>query len=207
MNNRPRGFGLGIFGEVLQGAAFVALGVLLFLPWFDAGQGGIPTPAGGVELDVPSVGGLDTSATAFEAFEGIDVLLMCLATAGVVFAVFALVLLVGEAEPRALGIVAFASLGCAVAAATIVVIKLLDPPGDADLEPAAIASVGGAAGAAVGAVLVAISASRMGEPSGEEPNAGTPAAGWYADPYGGAGLRYWDGQVWTDATQERPTAG
>lgn len=36
------------------------------------------------------------------------------------------------------------------------------------------------------------------------PNSHSPAAGWYADPNGGTGLRYWDGGVWTDATQAAP---
>lgn len=34
----------------------------------------------------------------------------------------------------------------------------------------------------------------------------SPAAGWYADPNGGPGLRYWDGGGWTDATQPAPVA-
>ena len=32
----------------------------------------------------------------------------------------------------------------------------------------------------------------------------SPAAGWYADPNGGSGLRYWNGGVWTDATHPAP---
>lgn len=35
----------------------------------------------------------------------------------------------------------------------------------------------------------------------------SPDAGWYADPNGGPGLRYWDGGTWTDATQPPPAAG
>jgi len=30
---------------------------------------------------------------------------------------------------------------------------------------------------------------------------GGPPAGWYSDPSGGAGQRYWDGRGWTDAVQ------
>ncbi|MCP2338729.1 DUF2510 domain-containing protein [Actinomadura rupiterrae] len=30
--------------------------------------------------------------------------------------------------------------------------------------------------------------------------------GWYADPYGGGGLRWWDGTVWTDHAQPAPNA-
>lgn len=39
------------------------------------------------------------------------------------------------------------------------------------------------------------------EPEPEpEPTAELPAADWYADPLGEAGLRYWDGQAWTQHT-------
>lgn len=31
-----------------------------------------------------------------------------------------------------------------------------------------------------------------------------PVAGWYADPNGGTGLRYWDGFAWTPSTQPSP---
>lgn len=34
----------------------------------------------------------------------------------------------------------------------------------------------------------------------------SPDAGWYADPNGGPGLRYWDGGSWTAATQQAPVA-
>lgn len=34
----------------------------------------------------------------------------------------------------------------------------------------------------------------------------SPDAGWYADPNGGPGLRYWDGAGWTAATQQVPAA-
>jgi hypothetical protein len=205
MNSRPPGFGLGIFGVFLQGAAFVALGVLLFLPWFDAGSGAIPTPPGGANLNLPDVSGLDTSATAFEAFDGIDTLLMCLVMAGLVFAVFVLVLQVGEADAGVLGIAGFAGLACAMAAATIIVIKLINPPGDADVRLAAVASAVAAGVAALGAVVVLISASRLGPQPDETPDAAQ--AGWYSDPYGGAQLRYWDGTAWTDRTQGQSPSG
>ncbi len=192
-------------GALLQGACFVALGVLLFLPWFDTNAAAISTPGGSAELKLPNVPGLDTSATAWEAFDGIDVLLMCLATAGVVFVVLALVLQVIEADGRGLGIVGVAGVGCAATAATIALVKVIDPPGDADVQPAAIASVAVAGAAAVGGVLVALSGSRPGADAGEELAASPP--GWYSDPYGAAHLRYWDGTAWTDHTQAQPPSG
>jgi hypothetical protein len=33
-------------------------------------------------------------------------------------------------------------------------------------------------------------------------NASTAAAGWYPDPHGVTRARFWDGQLWTDQTQE-----
>jgi Protein of unknown function (DUF2510) len=35
---------------------------------------------------------------------------------------------------------------------------------------------------------------------------GLPPAGWYADPEGGAGQRYWDGERWTDDRRKGTTA-
>lgn len=32
-----------------------------------------------------------------------------------------------------------------------------------------------------------------------------PTAGWYADPNGGSGLRFWNGTGWTDSTQPSPS--
>lgn len=34
-----------------------------------------------------------------------------------------------------------------------------------------------------------------------------PVAGWYADPNGGSGLRFWNGAGWTDSTQALPVLG
>src|SRR4051794_29949149 len=39
---------------------------------------------------------------------------------------------------------------------------------------------------------------------GEEPP--TAPAGWYPDPLSSAGLRYWDGHVWTSAGHTHPVA-
>lgn len=39
-------------------------------------------------------------------------------------------------------------------------------------------------------------------PATEQAAAPATAAGWYADPAGQARLRYWDGQAWTEQTQE-----
>lgn len=36
-------------------------------------------------------------------------------------------------------------------------------------------------------------------------NASSPPSGWYPDPAGGVGLRYWDGATWTERTEPTPT--
>jgi hypothetical protein len=41
----------------------------------------------------------------------------------------------------------------------------------------------------------------------DEPPQAAPAAGWYTDPGGSGGLRYWDGRMWTGhVTEPRPPA-
>ena len=69
------------------------------------------------------------------------------------------------------------------------------PKADA-LEAAAHAPAVAAAGPAdpVAAPL----AGRALPPSGP-PAQQAPPAGWYADPDGGGGQRYWDGNAWTDS--------
>jgi hypothetical protein len=37
-------------------------------------------------------------------------------------------------------------------------------------------------------------------------NPSSPPSGWYPDPAGGVGLRYWDGAAWTERTEPTPTA-
>jgi hypothetical protein len=60
-----------------------------------------------------------------------------------------------------------------------------------------------------GVALVPALAARAGDWQGfafvpSEPTTApaATAAGWYADPSGQARLRYWDGQVWTEQTQQ-----
>lgn len=49
----------------------------------------------------------------------------------------------------------------------------------------------------------AVATSADATPTAEEPAATAPVPGWYADPAGGAGLRYWDGNQWTPHTLTR----
>jgi hypothetical protein len=49
-------------------------------------------------------------------------------------------------------------------------------------------------GSLVGVSVVALAAELVGRPT---PPAVPPPAGWYGDPAGEAGWRYWDGQNWT----------
>lgn len=51
------------------------------------------------------------------------------------------------------------------------------------------------------------------DPPGSDPQASDPASepgappGWYADPWGGAGQRWYDGAAWTGSTIDVPAAG
>lgn len=83
--------------------------------------------------------------------------------------------------------------------------------------PGAPASDGGTGGAGIGvalwailvgvvvitAVVVASRAGRGGAPAAVPVRART-TPGWYPDPWGGGGHRYWDGQRWTTSVSRRP---
>jgi hypothetical protein len=71
------------------------------------------------------------------------------------------------------------------------------PKGDA-LEAAAHAPA--VASAAPTDPVAAPLPGRALPPSG--PAASAPPAGWYADPNGGGGQRYWDGNAWTDSVHQ-----
>jgi hypothetical protein len=97
-------------GDVLAGVAGVLLLVSLFLPWYRQGAG--------------APGGLDVSA--WEAFTVVDVLLALAALAGVALVVATAV------RPSPVASLAFAVIATPLGALTtlVVLVRLLDPPGD-----------------------------------------------------------------------------
>jgi hypothetical protein len=106
-------------GEWLAAAASVALFVLLFVPWYGAGDAGwfsyVPGPPG--------------DRTAWQSFSAVDLLLALTAALG-------LTLAVTTATHRAPAVpVAFASIATAAALISLVVVvyRLVDQPGPNDL--------------------------------------------------------------------------
>jgi hypothetical protein len=181
-------------GLLIGGSLLLAL--TMFLPWFDFGSG--------------------TSYSFWEASSGADValLLLVLATAGASAALLAIGLPALGAVAAAIGLAEaglaggyvieslfggdfgvgafFGGAGALVVAAGAALLLVLP----AITRPGALEATGGA----LGDVLKRQPDWNPGaaSPTAAPAAPAAPPAGWYANPAGGAGERYWDGTTWTD---------
>ena len=128
-------------GELIAGVSGVALFIIMFLKWFS-----LPEAGGGELGEFAEAVGVNTSISAWEAFDFIDIILLLAVVAGVGLAVLAAaqsnVQLPVAASAIAAGLGIFASL--------LVLYRVLDPPSDLDRSYGLFLGLIASAGIAVG---------------------------------------------------------
>jgi hypothetical protein len=107
-------------GELLAGISGVALFVFMFFKWFGVEGAAIQTPAGGVQVTLPSEG----SVTAWRAFDFIDIVLVL----AVIAAVGLVVLSAAQASVNLPVAASAITAGLGILAALLVIYRIIDPP-------------------------------------------------------------------------------
>ncbi len=170
---------MNIAGRILVLASACICLLSMFLPYFDYGGGG------------------DESTSLWEALSRSDILMALVCVGSAVVAVVSL----SKPLSRAAHSLAIAGGGAVFGTFAFYLVEYSPDGGYA--FGALIGGVAGVLGL-VGAVLLAAGAANLGTAAPKRPQpaaAAAPAttpAGWYPDPSGAGGQRYWDGSAWTD---------
>ncbi|HZA59927.1 MAG TPA: hypothetical protein VE401_03990 [Solirubrobacterales bacterium] len=128
-------------GELLAGISGVALFIIMFLKWFELPE------VGGAELgDFAEAVGVNTSISAWEAFDFIDLVLLLAVIAGVGLTVLAAAQSNVQLPVAASAIAA----GLGILATLLVLYRVLDPPSDLDRSYGLFLGLIASAGIAIG---------------------------------------------------------
>ncbi len=131
-------------GELIAGAAAVALLIIMFLPWF--GIGGAAGDALQQAQDLGFAPEIDTSANAWESFDFIDIVLFITVVVAVAFAAAT-----AMSQTVALPVAASAiATGLGILSTLLVVYRILDPPFDSSRKYGVFLGLIAAAGIAYG---------------------------------------------------------
>lgn len=168
----------GLVGRAIAAVGAIVMAVSLFQPAF-----------------------VDSPVSSWDAYSRLDLVVLGAAIATLLLLLMSLVAR-AELSLFVVGVIASFVLG-------FFLLILLEFPGSG---PGWYLAIAGSAAILVGVAIALVPAlvARSGEPADLAflpaepiPEAVAHPAGWYADPSGQAGLRYWDGQFWTERTSRR----
>lgn len=182
-------------GAVTAGAAGILMIATLFMPWY---------------------GRYGSNATAWEIFNGYDVLLFVLALALIGSAAAVALGRAIRLEPMNLRVLSTISMAAVGLLAVLVIVRIQAPPHALDVQVGAFVAFISVCIGTVGGVLMNYplwgfaadehpaqaserTAAREVRPAGP---VATAEAGWYPDPGHPERLRFWDGSKWTGHTYE-----
>jgi multidrug transporter EmrE-like cation transporter len=130
-------------GEMIAGVSGAALFIILFLEWFSL-------PTGGIEIEgFATAVGVDTSISAWQAFDFIDLVLLLAVIAGVGLAVLAAAQSSVQLPVAASAITA----GLGILGTLLVLYRVIDPPSDLDRAYGLFLGLIAVAGVAIGGWL------------------------------------------------------
>ena len=133
-------------GEMIAAVSAAALFIIMFFSWFGIPEANIQTPAGGVQFDISSVPGVDTTANAWQAFDFIDIIL--LVTVVVAIGMFVISATQSNVNLPVAGSAITTGLG--ILSTILVLYRIINPPGDLDRKFGVFLGLIAAAGVAIG---------------------------------------------------------
>jgi hypothetical protein len=177
-------------GELIAAVAGIALLIIMFLPWFGAGD------VAAQELEIAQefgiAEGVDDTANAWQSFDFIDVVLLVT----VIVAVGLAVMGAAGTSPNLPVAASALTAGFGILATLLVLYRIIDPPGEAEREYGVFLGLIASAGIAAGGwmAMQEEGAELAGEPDRyggppEQPVGGAPQAPPPPPPEGGTGTQ------------------